>query len=105
MTHILAAAANLRFLPFSRLILLNKENRFFSLLNETKMRLLLLLFLTNGLVKADNVVVSDINQSPSNVLLIIIDDLRPALGCYGDPLALTPNMDRLSSVSYRVYFS
>lgn len=69
------------------------------------MRLLLLLFLTNGLVKADNVVVSDINQSPSNVLLIIIDDLRPALGCYGDPLALTPNMDRLSSVSYRVYFS
>ena len=36
-----------------------------------------------------------------NVLLIIVDDLRPALGSYGDPLALTPNIDRLSSVSYR----
>ena len=36
-----------------------------------------------------------------NVLLIIVDDLRPALGSYEDPLALTPNIDRLSSVSYR----
>ena len=36
-----------------------------------------------------------------NVLLIIVDDLRPALGSYEDPLALTPNTDRLSSVRYR----
>ena len=31
----------------------------------------------------------------------MVDDLRPALGSYEDPLALTPTIDRLSSVSYR----
>ena len=37
-----------------------------------------------------------------NVLLLVVDDLRPALGAYGDPLAITPNIDKLSSISYRV---
>ena len=32
-----------------------------------------------------------------NVLLILVDDLKPALGCYGDKLAKTPNIDRLAS--------
>lgn len=31
-----------------------------------------------------------------NVLFLVVDDLRPALGCYGDPLALTPHLDRLA---------
>lgn len=32
-----------------------------------------------------------------NVVFIAIDDLRPALGCYGDPAAITPNIDRLAA--------
>jgi iduronate 2-sulfatase len=31
-----------------------------------------------------------------NVLLIVADDLRPNLGCYGYPAADTPNIDRLA---------
>jgi iduronate 2-sulfatase len=34
-----------------------------------------------------------------NVLFLAIDDLRPALGCYGDPLAKTPHIDRLAASS------
>jgi arylsulfatase A-like enzyme len=30
-----------------------------------------------------------------NVLFIAVDDLKPAIGAYGDPLAITPNLDRL----------
>ncbi|MBN1491402.1 MAG: sulfatase, partial [Phycisphaerae bacterium] len=32
-----------------------------------------------------------------NVLMIAVDDLRPQIGCYGDKLARTPNLDRLAS--------
>ena len=31
-----------------------------------------------------------------NVLFIIVDDLRPLLGCYGHPEIYTPNIDRLA---------
>ena len=31
-------------------------------------------------------------QEKKNVLFIFIDDLRPALGCYGDSFAITPNL-------------
>jgi uncharacterized sulfatase len=34
-----------------------------------------------------------------NVLLITAEDMRPILGCYGDPLAYTPNIDRLAARS------
>jgi iduronate 2-sulfatase len=32
-----------------------------------------------------------------NVLLICVDDLKPSLGCYGDSLAPSPNIDRLAA--------
>jgi len=36
-----------------------------------------------------------------NVLLILVDDLKPALGCYGDSHAKTPNIDKLASRGIR----
>jgi len=32
-----------------------------------------------------------------NVLLILIDDLKPTLGAFGDPVAISPNIDRLAA--------
>ncbi len=40
-------------------------------------------------------------QSPSNVLLILVDDLKPTLGCYGDPAAKTPHIDELAGRGMR----
>jgi len=34
-------------------------------------------------------------QQKPNVLLILVDDLKPAMGCYGDTTAQTPNLDAL----------
>ncbi|QDV67802.1 Choline-sulfatase [Rosistilla carotiformis] len=36
-----------------------------------------------------------------NVLLICVDDLKPTIGCYGDPVAVTPNIDALASRGVR----
>ncbi|XP_064638663.1 iduronate 2-sulfatase-like [Lineus longissimus] len=40
------------------------------------------------------------SQKP-NVLFIVVDDLRPAIGCYGYNKVLTPNIDQLAARSIR----
>jgi len=47
-----------------------------------------LLFLISHLLAAD---------TKPNILFIAADDLSCALGCYGDPIAKTPHLDRLAS--------
>ena len=36
-------------------------------------------------------------QKSPNILMIIVDDLRPQLGCYGASDTLSPNIDRIAS--------
>ena len=37
------------------------------------------------------------NISKPNILFIAVDDLKPELGCYGNTLIRTPNIDRLAA--------
>lgn len=39
---------------------------------------------------------ADLPKKP-NVLFVAVDDLKPLIGAYGDPLAKTPNLDRLAA--------
>lgn len=49
--------------------------------------------------------VAGADRSRKNVLLICVDDLKPALACYGDSLAKTPNIDRLAARGMRFDFA
>ena len=40
-----------------------------------------------------------LSAAQTNVLFIIVDDLRPELGCYGNDLVKSPNIDRLAKKS------
>lgn len=36
------------------------------------------------------------HTAPPNIIWLVAEDISPALGCYGDPLAYTPNIDALA---------
>lgn len=40
-------------------------------------------------------------EKPKNVLMILVDDLKLTLGCYGDEVAISPNIDRLAEMGVR----
>ena len=52
-------------------------------------------------VELGSSVVSFSQTNKPNVLLILVDDLKPALGIYGDPVAVSPNIDRLAEMGIR----
>jgi len=54
------------------------------------------LFFTFGCKNLNN----EDHLSHYNILLICVDDLRPELGCYGNPIIQTPNIDKLASSGY-----
>lgn len=58
---------------------------------DFKTRWLFLGLATTGLLSAAT------GPQRPNVLFIAVDDLRPQLHCYGDTVAITPNLDRLAA--------
>jgi len=64
-------------------------------MNPFKRPFLLIGFLVVAMTSASH------GQKRPNVLMICVDDLKPALGAYGDELAKTPNMDRLAARGMR----
>lgn len=36
-------------------------------------------------------------SQPPNILMIVVDDLKPSIGAYGDTFAITPQIDRLAA--------
>lgn len=55
-------------------------------------KIILLLFLQIGLFAQ--------NQKP-NVIMLLVDDLKPVISAFGDETAITPNLDRLCSMGVR----
>ena len=66
---------------------MNLRNKYF------KMVMILLFAIASSFVYAQKK-----QQTKPNILFIAIDDLKPILGCYGNTLVKTPNIDRLAKM-------
>jgi len=66
----------------------------------SKLNLTILLAVTAA-EAGDRGEIASSGQNRPNVLFVISDDLNCRIGCYGDPLAKTPNIDRLASWGVR----
>ena len=51
------------------------------------------------LAKSQQVSHKAVRAAKKNVIFVVVEDLRPILGCYGDPIAKTPNVDRFAEKS------
>lgn len=52
---------------------------------------------SSGMLKAQQ----NNQEKPKNILMILVDDLKPNLGCYGDNVAISPNIDKLADEGVR----
>ena len=59
------------------------------------------LFLVSFLFEGIYGQVNFADQNKLNVILILVDDLKPTLGIYGDSLSKSPNIDRLAAEGLR----
>jgi iduronate 2-sulfatase len=59
--------------------------------------LVLLTFFSLSAQKVSNAEQELNSQQRPNILLILVDDLKPTLGVYGNPVAHSPNIDRLAA--------
>lgn len=61
------------------------------------MRLFLVALVGLGLASNAGSHAADITRWKPNVVFVVFDDLNVRLGCYGDPIAKSPNLDRLAA--------
>ena len=65
------------------------------------MRIIILCLIIFDVLHATTIASCHALDKNPNILFICVDDLKPALGCYGDKLARTPNIDRLAARGIR----
>lgn len=58
-----------------------------------------------GLMLACAMVATAGSAPRPNIVLFVADDLGTTIGCYGDPVARTPNMDRLAAAGVRFTYA
>lgn len=58
-------------------------------------------FAATGVIAVSGFASCTDQEKPKNVILLIVDDLRPELGCYGNKEVLSPNIDRLAAQGVR----